>query len=424
MYILRYQHPVGQGCFHTGIISGNCFRRSSTDDICYVYDCGALDQKVLRSEIGLLSGEYSSIDALFLSHLDYDHVSGLDYLLAKIKVQTVYIPYIDNILLILDLLESEKDEFLSASLIEASLEPESWFGRRGVQRVVRVLGAPDLPPEGRSIPEPDGPRDGMIEDREPLTLKAHPSPPRRIRVGTPGKQSELLHMSPSDSICVMRGQDIVDWMLVPFVDPAPPERRRAFGKALKTVLGLAPRKALSMARLADGLRDRKWRGEIRGCYDEIIANGARRMHNRVSMSLYSGPTGRRRSQQLRYFAKFGKSNTCSTRQARSPGVGWLATGDATLNVNRVRDRWRQAYAPICREVGTLVLPHHGSHHNFHHEILDFPNLKLCVASAADPSPYEHPSRRVIKQIQDSSLIFCQVSQYQDSILAEWVTGIQ
>ena len=109
MYILRYQHPVGQGCFHTGIIRGNCFRTSSTDDILYVYDCGALDQKVLRSEIDLLSGEYSSINALFLSHLDHDHVSGLDYLLAKIKVQTIYIPYIDNILPILDLLEVEKD---------------------------------------------------------------------------------------------------------------------------------------------------------------------------------------------------------------------------------------------------------------------------------------------------------------------------
>ena len=263
----------------------------------------------------------------------------------------------------------------------------------------------------------------MIEDREPLTLKAYPSPPRRIRVGTPGKQSELLQMSPGDSICVMRGRDLVDWVLVPFVDPAPPERRKAFGKALKTVLRIAPRKALSMAQLADGLRDRKLRGEIRGCYDEIIANGARRMHNRVSMSLYSGPTGRRHSQQLRHFAKFGKYNIWPARQAISPGVGWLATGDATLNVNRVRDRWRQAYDPIWREVGTLVLPHHGSHHNFHHDILGFPNLKLCVAPAADPSPYEHPSRRVIKQIQDSSRIFCQVSQHKDSILTEFVTVI-
>lgn len=71
-------HPVGQGLFYTGIIG----------DFVMVYDIGTLSrQKYIENEIDLFSKKLTGnnhkkvIDVLFLSHYDYDHISGIEYLL-------------------------------------------------------------------------------------------------------------------------------------------------------------------------------------------------------------------------------------------------------------------------------------------------------------------------------------------------------
>ena len=73
------------------------------------------------------------VDALFVSHLDADHVSGMDRLLGSVAVDTVYIPYLDPVAHVLDILEAAGEGAVSASLIEARIDPSSWFGRRGVR---------------------------------------------------------------------------------------------------------------------------------------------------------------------------------------------------------------------------------------------------------------------------------------------------
>ena len=92
---------------------------------------------------------------------------------------TVCIPYVGDLVPILDLIEAEKDGTLSGSLIEATIEPESWFGRRGVLRVVRVSGAGNLPPDGPPIPDPDEPPDEPISKDGSLTFKEYPYAPQR-----------------------------------------------------------------------------------------------------------------------------------------------------------------------------------------------------------------------------------------------------
>ncbi|MCY4584235.1 MAG: hypothetical protein OXE50_15785, partial [Chloroflexi bacterium] len=57
---------------------------------------------------------------------------GLDRLLGAVRVGTVYVPYVDPVMPILDLIEAEAEGALSASLVESRIYPESWFGRRGV----------------------------------------------------------------------------------------------------------------------------------------------------------------------------------------------------------------------------------------------------------------------------------------------------
>lgn len=90
--------PVGQGLFYSGrIYTGEKFPFN------FIYDCGTADkQKYLKNSIdqyidsNLRFGKQLDpgvVDMLVISHFDRDHVSGLPYLLSKVNVSEIYIPY-------------------------------------------------------------------------------------------------------------------------------------------------------------------------------------------------------------------------------------------------------------------------------------------------------------------------------------------
>ena len=97
----------------------------------------------------------------------------------------------------------------------------------------------------------------------------------------------------------VRGRSL-NWTLVPYVDPAPRERLDRFEAKMRRTLGLSAEQPVTSARLADAMRERSKRERLRECYDEIVPRGARRMHNRVSMSLYSGPVEFEEAQEWRH----------------------------------------------------------------------------------------------------------------------------
>lgn len=79
------QHPVGQG----GLMSGLLELPDRT--IHWVYDCGSNQAEPRDREIAIVEG-HGNLDVLFLSHLDSDHVNGIDRLLMSVKVQEVVLP--------------------------------------------------------------------------------------------------------------------------------------------------------------------------------------------------------------------------------------------------------------------------------------------------------------------------------------------
>jgi hypothetical protein len=189
---------------------------------------------------------------------------------------------------------------------------------------------------------------------------------------------------------------------------------------MRRALGLKPREKITAARLAQALRGKAERESLRDCYDEIIAGGARRLHNRVPMSLYSGPTGRVNGKSWEMDVLAGGSFRVSSRTSTNT-VAWIGTGDATLNIRRIRTACQAFYRPLQRQILTLLLPHHGSRHNFHPELLN--GAKLCVASAGKPSPYKHPSRSVIEEIRRQRANFWHVSQRDGSGLVEFIRAV-
>ena len=258
MEVTRTQYPIGQGCFHAGHVRWNENSRLS-DDFRYVYDCGSSDgSAALQDSIVAWRTHASRIDALFVSHLDADHVNGLDRLLGSVTVDTVYIPYLDAAALVVDILEAEVDGAVSASLVEAHLDPQSWFGRRGVARIVRVrvsigdggLDTESSPPDVE--PDEDLSLGGPLPPKVPFDAKS-----RADRSQGAGRAS-LETMDSGEMVVVNPGQPLL-WVLVPHVDPAPQIRRSAFYREVRQVLGLAPYQRLRADRLAAAIRDREER---------------------------------------------------------------------------------------------------------------------------------------------------------------------
>lgn len=81
-------HPVGQGTFASGRI------KYGSKSFNWVYDCGSTNssRKFLNSAISDYSE--SNIDMLFISHFDYDHISGLSQLMQNRNVRCVILPYL------------------------------------------------------------------------------------------------------------------------------------------------------------------------------------------------------------------------------------------------------------------------------------------------------------------------------------------
>ncbi len=426
MRIVRHQMPVGQGCFHVGSIEVNIQSSQDSKKIRYIYDCGSQNKEALEDAIDLCIRDGLVVNALFISHFDNDHVSGLDELLSNVQVDTVYIPYVNDSLHIISLLEAEGDAPPSASLIEATIEPEIWFGNRGVKRVVRVLGTDDASGKEDIILPTAAPLDGPISEGESVFLIEYPEESLKVIKPSKDRRAEVLELRPGGCI-VISTQEIVistqerllDWFFLPHVDAVPIQNRKKFKKRLRETLGLQPGKRLTSKVLVKALLDPNIRKKIRECYGEIVPNGARHMHNRISMSLYSGPIEQSKDckWEYRYVYAF---NGCACIRPLFPrdAVGWLGTGDATLKVKKVREKWEQTYRQLKSNVSTLLLPHHGSLHNFHPDLLSASNLILCVASAGKQSPYKHPSCSVIHEISAQGKIFCHVSEDNNSGIVE------
>ncbi|HEM5233988.1 TPA: MBL fold metallo-hydrolase, partial [Streptococcus suis] len=81
--------PVGQGAFYleTLMLRENEYK--------VIYDCGsATDVIYVETQIKASLNKDEEINAVFISHLDDDHVNGLEFLLKHCNVKNLFFPLI------------------------------------------------------------------------------------------------------------------------------------------------------------------------------------------------------------------------------------------------------------------------------------------------------------------------------------------
>lgn len=129
---IRYKqkfHSVGQGLFYSSSLSNG----NMTANI--VFDCGSDNIDSINGEVEEYVQTVQEIDLLIISHLHYDHVSGLDELLKNVKVKTVVLPYLfpfERLLL----------QFVNGTKLQWYIDflenPYTWLKEKNIEKIIII----------------------------------------------------------------------------------------------------------------------------------------------------------------------------------------------------------------------------------------------------------------------------------------------
>jgi hypothetical protein len=412
---------VGQGCFYTAIIEPE-----HGEPFAFVYDCGS-DTKgnALKTEIETFLRSLGSrgLDMLTLSHLDADHVNGLDLLLVSARTTKVaFLPYFTPAERLLCALRFPNEA--ENSYYEFLADPVQFLLSRGVESVV-FIG----PGEGGEPPPLEAPPEVSPDDDEagPPKLDIWNLPnDNRTRAAFLGENQtyasspDILFKTDRQTVKLFslwrfrffhKEENLRDEITRLIGKPAPraaletdPVAKRA-AAFLDTVETVQKQQANSLApmELVEAIRDKKTRKAIKKAYQGTIA-----LQNDVSLVMWHGPE---RISEFSYRSEvFGSRPSADwepwqhslrrQRKAARNTTGTMLTGDLNLRNQRTKAALLQHYTLSLPETAFLYLPHHGSHENWKADASILASNPICIVSAGLRSKHGHPHVDVVEELED------------------------
>lgn len=367
----------------------------------FMFDCGSLDRKLIGKVLTRESARLPSIiDVLFISHLDIDHVQGIDLLFTNTstKVHTVVLPHIDTFTLISAAAVTKGD--VTSDYLAFLSDPAGWLRKRHVSVVIQLTR--DDGDSGTLTSDIEAPPIlwGALEDREGPRLRV-------VGREAPGEKRQLSQVaedlkrgsSATQKILMSRVQFQIGaprtprWIVAPYCHVFDARKMRAFhakvAAFIKTNLAKSP-SSWGIKRgdlLQRVIGDPALRARLKKCYKALHNDD-----NVPSLSVYSGePPHSRGHGGLDKTAL----SSCSWHDDRdSSSLGWLTTGDAILTTDYLFDAWREFYSEIFEKVGIFVLPHHGSKLAFTAErflyVTELASARLLVCAKSNAKKHPHP----------------------------------
>lgn len=354
--MLRSFLAVGQGAFYC-----ECFNSGKIDDnINIIYDCGSLtDIKIVEQAIRTNFQKGEIIHALFISHLDEDHINGIPFLLQYCKVKRIYFPLItEENRAIMRVRQLVNDTYGTNSFAFQFLE--------NPREAIRDISFDDFP-ELIQISEA-----GQENIEQGISRE---NGDRNMRSGTNVLEEDMSGISGSGIFS--------KWLYIPF-NFRQGERIQKLMDNLKIQFGkVITEKDLEQIWKANAPGDRD---KIKEAYKTVPGS-----LNTNSMTLFSGEVdyGLRQFVNMdcrKYFYK------CSGYFYKSSGC--LYTGDYDAAGKMKWEQLKNAYRDYWKYIGCVQVPHHGSKHNFNHKFLDLD--AFFVISAGYVNRYQHPHAGVIK----------------------------
>ncbi len=345
-FIRRFILPVGQGAFYVEKI-GN---------INIVYDCGSIGNgKKIKELIEKCFERNKVIEAIFISHLDKDHMSGVEDLLTKCKVKRICFPLItEEMKLVLKtkiMIEEAIGNSYSKFIREFIEDPEAAIKKIKEDMEIELIEI--LPSDEQNIVEENNKK---IDKEETKNQKI-----KRVK-----KKS---------------GEDIAkeikdlkyEWELIPY-NFKQETRIIEFEENLEKEFG----KKISLKEVEEIWikNEDNSRKKIKKAYKSLKGG-----INNNSMTLFSGV--REVGTQIQYNSSY-------------KNVGCLYTGDYEA---KEEDKWetlKQAYEGYWEWIGMIQVPHHGSSKNCNDNLIS--KNAVYFLSAGKKNKHGHPSKDVVHDI--------------------------
>lgn len=367
-----------------------------------VYDCGvAWGHKGKVSHVVTQAFTQADIiDYLFISHLDYDHVSLVETLIGSVKaVRNIVLPLVTE------------EQLVIALAYHSVCENETMvhFLRRIINHI-RGRREDDLMDGDYTLHFVAGP------DEENLNVG-------NARIWQNGK-NETARWEP-------------EWIFKPYnvryssrkqeliVELAQLVREQAF---ITGVQSIGENPIQSAADLYVRLKDKAFvgkvlgndvlRGLLKGAYEKIPGGT-----NENSLLLYSGPINMKRNHYFWDCCRSFSSCRCFGPCRYSPFChhrpGCLYTGDSTADLKG----WKtQKYADVWDCVGTIQLPHHGSVESFDITTNSIDRPYVVPVSFGNYNTYGHPSGKVLAYLLAHNCCVRIVNEMANTVFMEIIEG--
>ena len=348
--ITRLILPVGQGAFYV-----EKFKNGKN----IVYDCGSIgNREKIDTLIEKCFEKNEVIEAIFISHLDEDHMNGVGKLLEKCKVKRICFPLITEEMkqtlkikiMIEEIMENSYSEFVK-EFIE---NPEVSIKKIKEDMEIELIEI--LPNDEQDIVEENNKKiDG--EDTKNKKIK------RIKKKSGEDIAKEIKELKYNEN----------KWELIPY-NFKQETRIIEFEKNLEKEFG----KKISLKEVEEiWKKNEDNRKKIKKVYKDLKGG-----LNTNSMTLFSG-------------IRQNKKDCCNRLSCIK--VGCLYTGDYNANGNEKWESLKQAYKKYCKWIGMIQVPHHGSSCNCNDTLIS--KKAVYFLSAGEKNSYKHPSPEVVEKIR-------------------------
>lgn len=357
MFMIRSFLPVGQGAFY-------CEQFKCGDEkINIIYDCGSTtDVKIVEKQIKNTFEKDEVIHAVFISHLDEDHVNGIPYLVRHCHVRNIFFPLMtqagSTFLKLEHLIKGYRDDSFVVSFIENphhALEVFPFERRPSLHRI--------------KVYEPEN--NNVRSDDNDFRSGENVAPYIFSNANTNNiiyKNWIYIPYNFMQTDRIVELQNYLDKSFERKIDSV--ELQRLWTKGTK----------------AD-------KEKIKDAYKSVKGS-----FNTNSMTLYSGINAEEVRQSLvnRCFCGYCFKHKFCAKWCNTKPVGCLYTGDYDASG---KYKWRDlfnAYSSYWETIGCVQVPHHGSKHNYNTELANLD--AYFVMSAGAHNRYHHPHTIVIKDL--------------------------
>ena len=352
--VLRTQWAVGNGFFHSGHIAS---KRSTID---YVYDCGALSPRVnqdaLSREIAELARRIETVHFMFISHFDFDHVSGIAELASVVRIRKFVIPLVPPAERLLLFVRNLVDDPSDGGPRAEGFYPDFIVSPEGALRSLDPNGS--APAEIEIVPPGQSAAPAEAEDAELL-------PPRDLKGADDSAILTVAKQGPHRVEARVGLSAVWEWF--PYVAEQARDITSYFVDALLARKVIANEIDLAKSKILKDIVLNKQEILIAAYDDAVHKAGSSFTRNLTSLLLYSGPTLKRR---YRAYRTAPSPIERAEHGAWDPKPGWLGLGDADLRAKKRIDEVNRVFLAYKPLVGTFAPSHHGSKLDWSKELLD------------------------------------------------------